>query len=36
MTLTTVGYGTALGVVRAAVEDGKKIRVIATETRPKQ
>ena len=34
--LATVGYGTALGVVRAAVEDGKKISVIATETRPKQ
>ncbi|MDH5770197.1 MAG: S-methyl-5-thioribose-1-phosphate isomerase [Candidatus Bathyarchaeota archaeon] len=34
--LATVGYGTALGVVRAAVEEGKKISVIATETRPKQ
>jgi len=34
--LATVGYGTALGVVRAAVDDGKKISVIATETRPKQ
>lgn len=32
--LATVEYGTALGVVRAAVEQGKKIRVIATETRP--
>ncbi|MBI2487434.1 MAG: S-methyl-5-thioribose-1-phosphate isomerase [Deltaproteobacteria bacterium] len=32
--LATAGYGTALGVVRAAVEDGKNIRVIATETRP--
>jgi methylthioribose-1-phosphate isomerase len=32
--LATVGYGTALGVVRAAVEAGRKIRVIATETRP--
>ena len=32
--LATVGYGTALGVIRAAVEAGKKIRVIATETRP--
>jgi methylthioribose-1-phosphate isomerase len=32
--LATAGYGTALGVVRAAVEDGKSIRVIATETRP--
>ena len=33
--LATVGYGTALGVIRAAWEQGKKIRVIATETRPK-
>jgi len=33
--LATVEYGTALGVVRAAWERGKKIRVIATETRPK-
>jgi len=33
--LATVDYGTALGVVRAAWEQGKKIRVIATETRPK-
>ncbi len=32
--LATAGYGTALGVVRAAFEDGKKIKVIATETRP--
>jgi len=32
--LATVGYGTALGVVRAAVEAGKTVRVIATETRP--
>jgi methylthioribose-1-phosphate isomerase len=30
-----VDYGTALGVVRFAWEQGKKIRVIATETRPK-
>jgi methylthioribose-1-phosphate isomerase len=29
-----VDYGTALGVIRRAVEEGKKIRVIATETRP--
>ncbi len=28
------GYGTALGVIRAAHESGKKIKVIATETRP--
>ncbi len=32
--LATAGYGTALGVIRAAVEAGKKIRVIADETRP--
>ena len=32
--LATVGYGTALGVIRATVESGKKIKVIATETRP--
>ncbi len=32
--LATAGYGTALGVVRAAVEAGKRIRVYADETRP--
>ena len=32
--LATVSYGTALGVLRAAYDMGKKIRVIATETRP--
>jgi methylthioribose-1-phosphate isomerase len=32
--LATAGYGTALGVIRAAVEDGKDIRVFADETRP--
>jgi methylthioribose-1-phosphate isomerase len=32
--LATVDYGTALGVIRAAWEQGKKIKVIATETRP--
>ena len=32
--LATAGYGTALGVIRAAVEQGKKIRVVADETRP--
>ncbi len=32
--LATAGYGTALGVVRAAVEAGKRVRVIAGETRP--
>jgi methylthioribose-1-phosphate isomerase len=33
--LATVDYGTALGVIRVAKEQGKTIRVIATETRPK-
>lgn len=33
-TLATAGYGTALAVVRAAVEQGKRVSVIATETRP--
>jgi methylthioribose-1-phosphate isomerase len=33
--LATVDYGTALGVVRAAWNQGKQIKVIATETRPK-
>lgn len=33
--LATVDYGTALGVIRAAWEQGKKVSVIATETRPK-
>jgi len=33
--LATVEYGTALGVVRSAWEQGKKIKVIVTETRPK-
>jgi methylthioribose-1-phosphate isomerase len=32
--LATAGYGSALGVVRAAVEQGKNIAVIADETRP--
>jgi methylthioribose-1-phosphate isomerase len=32
--LATCGYGTALGVVRAAVERGKRIHVYADETRP--
>jgi methylthioribose-1-phosphate isomerase len=32
--LATAGYGTALGVVRAAWEVGKNIRVLADETRP--
>ena len=34
--LATVGYGTALGVIRATKEMGKNIKVIATETRPVQ
>jgi len=34
--LATVGYGTALGVIRAVQESGKNIKVIATETRPVQ
>lgn len=33
--LATVEYGTALGVIRAAWERGKNIKVVATETRPK-
>ncbi|HKY31616.1 MAG TPA: S-methyl-5-thioribose-1-phosphate isomerase [Candidatus Polarisedimenticolia bacterium] len=32
--LATAGYGTALGVIRAAVEAGKSITVLADETRP--
>src|ERR1700749_1502265 len=32
--LATAGYGTALGVIRAAFESGKKIDVFADETRP--
>ncbi len=32
--LATAGYGTALGVVRAACEAGKAVRVLADETRP--
>lgn len=32
--LATAGYGTALGVIRGAVDMGKKISVIANETRP--
>lgn len=34
--LATVAYGTALGVIRATKDAGKKIKVIATETRPVQ
>lgn len=32
--LATAGYGTALGVIRAAFEDGKKVKVVSDETRP--
>jgi methylthioribose-1-phosphate isomerase len=32
--LATCGYGTALGVIRSAVEHGKRIHVFADETRP--
>jgi methylthioribose-1-phosphate isomerase len=32
--LATAGYGTALGVVRAAVEAGRRVHVLANETRP--
>ncbi|MGE4490855.1 MAG: S-methyl-5-thioribose-1-phosphate isomerase [Syntrophotalea sp.] len=32
--LATGGYGTALGVIRAAVESGKSVSVLADETRP--
>ncbi|MBI2843087.1 MAG: S-methyl-5-thioribose-1-phosphate isomerase [Armatimonadetes bacterium] len=33
--LACVGYGTALGVIRGAIESGKKLRVYADETRPR-
>ena len=33
--LATVDYGTALGVIRAAIEEGKDIKVISCETRPR-
>ncbi len=32
--LATAGYGTALGMVRGAIEAGKPVRVLASETRP--
>lgn len=35
-TMATVSYGTALGVIRSAVAQGKNVKVIATETRPRQ
>jgi methylthioribose-1-phosphate isomerase len=33
--LATVDYGTALGVIRGAIEEGKDVKVIACETRPR-
>lgn len=33
--LATAGYGTALGVFRAAAENGKKLKIYADETRPR-
>ncbi|HZU32223.1 MAG TPA: S-methyl-5-thioribose-1-phosphate isomerase [Candidatus Angelobacter sp.] len=32
--LATAGYGTALGVIRSAIQEGKKLHVFADETRP--
>ena len=32
--LATAGYGTALGVIRGAISAGRKVRVLADETRP--
>jgi methylthioribose-1-phosphate isomerase len=32
--LATAGYGTALGVIRGAIEAGRAVRVLASETRP--
>ncbi len=32
--IATAGYGTALGVIKAAVAQGKQVKVVATETRP--
>lgn len=34
-TMATVRYGTAFGVIRAAISQGKRVNVIATETRPR-
>lgn len=33
--LATVDYGTALGVIRGAIEEGKHVKVISCETRPR-
>ena len=35
-TMATVSFGTALGVVRSAIAQGKKVKLIATESRPRQ
>jgi len=35
-TMATVSYGTAFGIIRSAIAQGKKVKVIATETRPRQ
>jgi len=34
-TMATVSYGTAFGVIRAAIAQGKRVKVIATESRPR-
>ena len=34
-TMATVSHGTAFGVIRTAISEGKKVKVIATETRPR-
>ena len=34
--LATAGFGTALGVIRSAVEQGKRLRVLVDETRPRE
>lgn len=34
-TMATVSYGTAFGVIRTAISQGKKVKVIATESRPR-
>lgn len=34
-TMATVSYGTAFGVIRTAIKQGKKVKVIATESRPR-
>ncbi len=34
-TMATVSYGTAFGVIRTAIAQGKKVKVVATESRPR-